>query len=210
VQLTSADQFVGATVFETNRASFGSVTADGAGNVYLTSRYQGTVSFFGTSLASNRGSEDIFALKLNDNGALQWVVSAGGPQSDFGEGIAVDSAGDVYVTGAIDWENSTNYTAKLDATHSLKNIHGGGIPVETDAGVTSPTMLSAAEKRTGQKRNHERATRYGAATILSYFVMDSSIFNSESFLAISSGARPCQVLSGGALCGNYPRPSTAG
>jgi hypothetical protein len=103
-----------------NRASFGSLTADGAGNVYLTGTYMGTVGFFGTYLSSNRGSDDIFAVKLNANGALQWVISAGGSKSDGGGGIAVDNAGGVYVTGSIDSEGSTNYTAKFDATHSLK------------------------------------------------------------------------------------------
>jgi hypothetical protein len=92
-----------------------SITVDGAGNVYLTGESGGATSFFGTNLTSS----DVFVVKLDTNGVFQWVTSAGGTGSDAGNGIAVDSFGDIYVTEFINSGSASNYTADFDPTHSL-------------------------------------------------------------------------------------------
>ena len=92
-----------------------SITVDGAGNVYLTGESGGTTSFFGTNLTSS----DVFVVKLDTNGVFQWVTSAGGNGPDAGTGIAVDSFGDICVTGFINRSSASNYTADFDPTHSL-------------------------------------------------------------------------------------------
>jgi len=55
----------------------------------------GTASFDGTMLTS-AGSFDIFVAKYDPNGVLVWAKQA---DADFPRGIAVDSAGNSYVTG---------------------------------------------------------------------------------------------------------------
>jgi hypothetical protein len=42
---------------------------------------------------------DIFVAKLSSSGSWSWVVKAGGSSGDFGNGIALDSSGNAYVTG---------------------------------------------------------------------------------------------------------------
>ncbi len=74
------------------------IAVDAAGNVYVTGNYAGTANFGGISRTS-AGNYDVFVAKYNSSGTPQWVRSAGGTGTDYGAGIAVDAAGNVYVTG---------------------------------------------------------------------------------------------------------------
>jgi hypothetical protein len=79
------------------------IAVDSAGNVYITGYFWGTVDFdpgAGTYNLTSAGESDIFVLKLDSSGNFVWVRSMGGTDTDRGYGIAVDSAGDVYTTGA--------------------------------------------------------------------------------------------------------------
>ena len=76
-----------------------SVATDATGNVYVTGYFNGTATFGATTLTSN-GLQDVFIAKYNTSGVLTWVKKAGSSQSDFGFGIAVNSSGDVFVTGS--------------------------------------------------------------------------------------------------------------
>lgn len=69
-----------------------------AGNCYITGYFNRTARFTVTNLTSS-GSDDIFIAKLNSWGDWQWAKAAGGTARDRGEGIAIDSFGNCYVTG---------------------------------------------------------------------------------------------------------------
>ena len=82
------------------------IAVDGAGNAYVTGSTQST-NFPGASgslvQASLRGSADVFVAKLNTAGtALVYSTYLGGSGSDIGRAIAVDGAGNAYVTGETD------------------------------------------------------------------------------------------------------------
>ena len=80
-----------------------SVVVDGAGNVYTTGYFRGTVDFnpgAGTfNLTASGSSSDIFVSKLNASGAFVWAKKIGGTADDAGISIKVDNAGNVYTTG---------------------------------------------------------------------------------------------------------------
>lgn len=79
------------------------VGVDGSGNLYVSGVIQGTVSFGSTNLTS-AGSNDIFLTKLNSSGVAQWATKVGGTGDDNGgwmQGLAVDSAGNSFVSGGI-------------------------------------------------------------------------------------------------------------
>lgn len=78
------------------------IAVDGFGNSVVTGNFSGTVSFEGTTLTSVGFSSDIFVAKYDSSGQLVWARSAGGAGRDSGAGIAVDSSGNSYVTGAED------------------------------------------------------------------------------------------------------------
>ena len=74
------------------------IAVDGSGNTYVSGFFEGTASFGGTTLSSS-GSRDIFIAKYDASGSVLWAKKAGGTSDDEGEGIAVDGAGNTYVTG---------------------------------------------------------------------------------------------------------------
>lgn len=75
------------------------IAVDKAGNSYVTGGFQGPANFGSTTLASDY---DMFVTKLNTNGNFLWAISTGGSENIGGNDIAVDSAGDCYVTGGKD------------------------------------------------------------------------------------------------------------
>jgi hypothetical protein len=69
--------------------------------------------------AGNGGNADAFVAKLNPGGsALLYASYLGGSDVDSGGGIALDSAGNAYVTG---YPSSTNFPT----ASPLKAIYGG-------------------------------------------------------------------------------------
>lgn len=73
------------------------VAIDSSDNIYITGTSQGA-NLFGKNVTSGT-TDDIFVAKLNSSGVVQWVYTAGGTGRDRGRKIALDSAGNIYVTG---------------------------------------------------------------------------------------------------------------
>jgi len=67
------------------------VAVDSSGNIYVT----GWTSGYGA------GMSDILLLKFNSSGSLVWQRTYGGSDDDQGSSVAVDSSGNIYVTGGI-------------------------------------------------------------------------------------------------------------
>lgn len=81
----------------TNKST--SISVDNQNNVYITGYY--TVSTtIGTTTLNSSGLEDVFVAKYNSAGVFQWAVGGGGVDKDFGNGIANDNNGNVFVTGS--------------------------------------------------------------------------------------------------------------
>ncbi len=97
------------------------IAVDGAGNAYVTG-YTASTNFPvtpGAYQASNHGGDDAFAAKLNAAGAqLVYATYLGGLANDEGTAIAVDSAGNAYITGATD---SANFPTTLGAFQTRKS-----------------------------------------------------------------------------------------
>ncbi len=82
------------------------VAIDTSGNVYVTGSFAGTINFAPGApqpvLLTSAGSTDLFIASYDADGALRSAWSLGSEDGDAGEGIAVDAAGNVYVTGRLD------------------------------------------------------------------------------------------------------------
>jgi hypothetical protein len=93
------------------------IASDGAGDAYVTGETDSTAfpttGGFDTVVAGT----DAFITKLDPNGQIIWSTYLGGTGSDFGAAIAVDTAGNAYVTGQT---SSTNFptTGGFDTTLS--------------------------------------------------------------------------------------------
>jgi hypothetical protein len=83
----------------------------GPESVYLTGSYTGTTTFGTTTKASLSGSQDIFVWNLNADGTTAGAASLGTTNRDDGYGVAVDSAGNVYLAG--DEGTSQPYSSQI-------------------------------------------------------------------------------------------------
>jgi hypothetical protein len=115
-----------------------SIAVDGSGNVYLGGRFQS--ANLTTPALTKLGTLDAFALKLDSSGATTWARNYGGSgASAAGNGIAVDTIGNVYLGGSFDQSLTTPaltklgtqdaFALKLDssgATTWAKNFGGSG------------------------------------------------------------------------------------
>ena len=93
------------------------IVADGSGNVYVTGyTHYGWQGNCGTPVHAFGDFWDIFTLKLNGLGQCQWVTFHGGDASNLpftshsGQAAAIDSSGNVYITGysSASWQGDGN------------------------------------------------------------------------------------------------------
>ena len=76
------------------------ISLDSAGNAYVVGYFKYAATFGNHTLTANGyWSSDIFVAKLDPNGNWIWAVNAGGTEYDVGFGIALDGAGNAWVTG---------------------------------------------------------------------------------------------------------------
>src|SRR5262249_41366775 len=126
-----------------NFGIFGGIAVDGSGNAYVTgitnsSDFPITPGAFQTIL-SDQG--DAFVAKLNTtlsgSASLGWSTYLGGNSRDGGHGIAVDSTGDVYVTGAT---GSSNFPTQ-NALHATPEGQGGAVGFLSKLNATGSALV---------------------------------------------------------------------
>jgi hypothetical protein len=104
----------------------GKIVLDSAANCYVTGWGNAT---WGSPVAAYGGGWDGYAAKLDTDGALQWNTFVGGASNEYGQGIALDTGGNVYVSG-YNYEVGgvqDAFAAKLNASGALQwNTSFGG------------------------------------------------------------------------------------
>lgn len=115
---------------------------DISGNSYLV----GSTESFGV------GGSDIFLVKYNSSNALVWQRTWGGRLNDLGEGVAVDSSGNSYVTG-YSYSYNANGNTILLRFNSSGNLSwqrseggGGGVAVGPSGSAYVIGVLSGGAK----------------------------------------------------------------
>jgi len=99
------------------------ITLDAAGSIYVTGIFFGTVDFDpgpGESKLSSAGNEDVFILKLDNNGNYKWAKKFGGPTNDYSNAIILDNAGNIYLNGYFDG------TSNFDTDGGVYNLTSHG------------------------------------------------------------------------------------
>lgn len=105
----------------TNDSYLLSVAVDGQGNVYGTGLCTNIPTTVGVYSRTNAGAYDIMVFKLNPTMTqLVWATYIGGSFNEAGGSIAVNSAGEVFVSG---YTNSSNFpiTINADVTYLSSN-----------------------------------------------------------------------------------------
>ena len=95
------------------------VITDATGAVYLTGHFR-SAGVFGTSNIVSRGAEDLFFAKLDASGQWLWTSTAGGTNTDEGRSLAIDGAGNCYVTGV--FSSSAGFGTNLVTSRGQTDI----------------------------------------------------------------------------------------
>lgn len=154
----------------------GGIAVDAMGNCYVTG-YCLSNATFGSKSISGFGSYDVFLAKYDTNGECQWLLDAGGPSDDWGEAVAVNANGDIFLTGNFqgtavfgNHQISTNgdrdvFVARYDSLGNCLWVnHGGGVGIEECRGISTD--------------------KYGNSYITGYF-SDSAQFGTYTLTSIA-------------------------
>ncbi|MEE9269989.1 MAG: SBBP repeat-containing protein [Candidatus Krumholzibacteria bacterium] len=122
-----------------NLDSGSSVGIDADGNVFVTGCVVGAIDFGGGPLTA-AGGVDIFVMKLDANGNYLWSLLFGDVGLDAGYDVAVDTAGDVWLTGFFE---------------GVVDFGGGPLAAAGDTDVFVAKLTAAG--------NHVTSQRFGGA-----------------------------------------------
>jgi hypothetical protein len=105
------------------------IASDSAGNIYVSGAYNnavvtafsvGNIAFSPT--LANSGGLDVFLVKYNADGVVQWNARVSSVGTDSSYDIVTDSAGSVYISGS-----SSAYVVAYNANGTLFGSAGGSV-----------------------------------------------------------------------------------
>jgi hypothetical protein len=99
-----------------------SVAVDKNGNIYSTGIFAGTADFdpgAGVTNLTSAGENDIFISKLDPSGNFLWAKRFGDTTGDSGKSIAIDSSGNVLVTG--DFTGTVDFDPGIGTANRTSN-----------------------------------------------------------------------------------------
>ncbi|HUM47101.1 MAG TPA: hypothetical protein PLD84_09240, partial [Chitinophagales bacterium] len=98
------------------------LTVDASGNIYVVGDYAAaSFTIAGFTLTNNDpgpGDENLFFVKLDPNGTGIYAKEAGGPKREYGNAIAVNNSGEVFITGQF-FSKTLNFGNGVKLTNSL-------------------------------------------------------------------------------------------
>jgi hypothetical protein len=178
-------------------------TSDDAGYSIIQTKDEG-YAITGTTTSYGAGREDVYVVKLDSIGNLQWTRTIGGSKNDYGNSIIQSRGGGYAVTGVTysfaDTTNGDVYIVKLDSAGNLewtKTVGGTG----TDVGQSIIQTNDGGYSITGTTNS------YGGGEIVVYYLkLDSlGVLTGTRTLGFSTGGVTAvrQTKTGGfALAGN--------
>ena len=132
------------------------IAVDAKGNSYITGSFNGSAKFGAVTLKT-LGTNDIFVAKLDGNGQFLWALFTQGTTKDMVSRIAVDGAGQAYITGYISgkvaasgasfvWIKYTDGVASSIALDSAGNSYiAGYFSGKVQFGSTNFTAVSSGD-----------------------------------------------------------------
>ena len=129
-----------------------SIAVDAAGNIYLTGRFQGTVDFnpeAGVFNMTSFGLDDIFIVKLTTSGSFVWAKQMGGTSIEDGNSIAVDNAGNIYLTGLFDGTTDFDPSAAIFNYTAIGNSDIFVVKLDSDGNFIWAKQMGGSGEETG-------------------------------------------------------------
>lgn len=100
------------------------IDVDNNGNVYVTGYYYSNPAYFGTWSLPTTTTPDVFIVKYDANGNIQWAARQAGPSTDIVYNLAVNrSTGDCYIVGY--FSSSTYHYSAGSSSYTTLSSFGG-------------------------------------------------------------------------------------
>lgn len=148
------------------------IALDPWGNVFVTGYFYSSSMDFGGASVTNAGEWDIFIVKYNSDGIVQWAKSEGGDWIDDAQSVAVDDEGNIFVAG---WYSSSSITI---GPSTLTNTNCCSLDLLLAKYDSSGTALWA-QSATGDWHDHTQSVTVdnsGNSYITGYFISSSLTF----------------------------------
>jgi hypothetical protein len=152
------------------------IEVDSTGNVYTTGEFSQTVDFdpgAGSTLLTSSGETDIFVSKLDSTGNFVWAKSVGGNFSDSVKALALDTSGNLYITG--DFQG----TADFDPGTAVVNLSAG-----SSASAAFITKLDGTGNLVWSKQLGGLGASIGGSRVFSYAIQvdnTDNVYTAGSF-----------------------------
>jgi hypothetical protein len=150
-KLSSSGSYIWAAALgagASSAAGYG-IAVDSSGNVYTTGQFEGTGNFDSSGThdltSSPPGSFNAYVSKLNSSGSYVWAADLGAGGITEGNGIAVDSSGNVCTTG--EFKSTGNFDPS--GTHDLTSSPTGNFNAYVSKLSSSGSYLWAADLGAG-------------------------------------------------------------
>lgn len=194
------------------------ITLDAQNNVLTTGYYSASTDFDpneGIAQLGNAGGTDIFISKLNNDGNFIWAYGLGAAGEDWGNGIATDNNGGIYVAGyfdeTIDFDPSAgtyNMTAQGFADSFVMKIS------EDECSNLSLSIVSAHSSDCIDFHGEATASASGGTEPYAYEWLDIDPIDDTTIMPMDEGIYYVTVTDGigcerttGAFVNGYDNPS---
>ncbi|APR83385.1 Tryptophan synthase alpha chain [Minicystis rosea] len=128
------------------RADVGGIALDGAGGVIVVGSYYGTFDAGGAAFTNTDGYTNAFIAKLDGSLGHVWSKSFGGSNWDFANDVAVDTAGNLLITGSF---------------HTTIDFGGGPLTSSSSNGQSYLVKLTASGEHVWSKAFDDTSTGAG-------------------------------------------------
>lgn len=160
------------------------ICLDPLGNVYVSGYFSsGTLYYDGISVINNSNTaSDVytnpFLLKLDSSGNLLWGWTGGGFLDDLSTGVAADSKGNVYITGAFS-SNTVNFSGHVLTSSGYYDVFLSKLDSAGNMLWTKQSIGSDLEYATAVKVNS-----FDQLFVTGYYRGPSIIFGTDTALSV--------------------------
>ena len=153
---------------------------DASGNIFLAGNFNSQLLVIGTDTLVNAGFYDMFLFKVSQGGNFMWALSAGGTGIDYGNSVAADVLGNVYVSGG--FASPVNYFGA--ATLSNSGIYNMYLVKYNSSGNFDWARKSGG---TGSDDGFDVATNHaGGVFVGGYFNSPSLVFGTSTLTNVGN------------------------
>jgi hypothetical protein len=201
IKINSAGAYCWAKFYGSTGSDQGyDLKCNAAGDLFLTGSYQASFSF-GNTVVNAGGSSQSYTAKFDSSGTEQWVMTAIGSNTNYSNAIAINTQGDVYMSGiagsnitfgnqTVTMPNGSGYLAKMADNANIiqgtvfRDINNDGILNTGETGVPNSIVRLNNGPYVTNSNNSGIYNMYAAAGTFSVSIPNLPLYHTLSTPAV--------------------------